>query len=158
MGNCLIVNFPSTPFYDRNAIAEEKSVSFSTHSNGLYIKYPPNHERSLRWYSSEDRQGFHHQMIQDAVVAWRKMTDLWRLTFQDDYVCLEHLVSRDVEEVYIAMRIAMKKHVVIVLAEQRAQCRHRRVSVDDLAKVSSRSSQVERERTRKIGILVALIA
>jgi hypothetical protein len=73
-------------------------------------------------------------------------------------VRLEHLVSRDVEEVYIAMRIARKKHVVIVLAEQRAQRCHRRVSVDDLAKVSSRSSQVERERARKIGILVASIA
>jgi dihydrofolate reductase len=154
----LIVDFPSAT-YCRNAIAEEKSVSFSTHSDGLYIKYPSKHERSLRWYTSEDEQRFRHQMIRDAVVASMKMADCLSNTHQDrgfqDFVGLEHLISRDVEERSIAMRIARKRHTKIVLAEQRAQRRHRRVSVEDLAEVSSISSQLERERARKVGILVA---
>ena len=157
----LIVDFPSSSFYDNHSIAEEKSVSFSTHSDGLYIKYPSKYERSLRWYTTKDEQRFRHQMIQDAVVASRKMADCLNNTgdqaFQD-YVGLEHLISRDVEERYIAMQLARKKHAKIVLAEQRAQRRHRRVSVEDLAEVSRRSSQLERERVRKVGILVATIA
>lgn len=153
----LIVDFPSATFC-RNAIAEEKSVSFSTHSDGLYIKYPSKHERSLRWYTSEDEQRFRHQMIRDAVDASMKMADCLSNAHRDrfqDYVGLEHLISRDVEERYIAMWIARKRHTKIVLAEQRAQRRHRRVSVEDLAEVSSISSQLERERARKVGILVA---
>jgi dihydrofolate reductase len=153
----LIVDFPSAS-YCRNAIAEEKSVSFSTHSDGLFIKYPSKHEQSLRWYTSEDERRFRHQTIQDAIDASRKMADGFSNAHRDrfqDFVGLERLISRDVEERYIAMRMARKRHTKIVLAEQRAQRRHRRVSVEDLAEVSSISSQLERERARKVGILVA---
>jgi hypothetical protein len=157
----LIVDFPSTSFHDSLPFTQQKTVSFSIHSEGRYIKYPSEHERSLRWYTSKNQRRFRHQMIQDAVVASKKMADCLNNTgdqaFQD-YVGLEHLISRDVEERYIAMRLARKKHAKIVLAEQRAQRRHRRVSVEDLAEVSRRSSQLERERVRKVGILVASIA
>jgi hypothetical protein len=106
----LIVDFPSATFC-RNAIAEEKSVSFSTHSDGRYIKYPSEHERSLRWYTSEDEQLFRHKMIQDAVYASRKMADCLSNAHRDrfqDYVGLEHLISRDVEERYIATRCGLQ--------------------------------------------------
>lgn len=138
----LIVDFPSTS-NGRNATVEEKSVSFSTHNDGLYIKYPSECERSLRWYTSEDQRGFRHQMIRDAVVASRKMAVCLNNAPQDlafqDYVGLDHLISRDVDQRYMEWRLERKKHVVIVLAAQRAQRHHGRVSVDDLAEVSSRS-------------------
>jgi hypothetical protein len=158
----LIVDFPSTTSCGGNAIAEGKSVSFSAHSEGRYIKYPSEYERSVRWYTSEDQRRFRHQVIPDAVEASRNMANCLsnapgELDFQD-YVGLDHLISRDVDERYIALQMARKKHAKIVLAEQRAQRRYRRASVEDLAAVSSRSSQLAKERARKVGILVASIA
>lgn len=78
------------------------------------------------------------------------------LSFQD-FVGLDHLISRDVNERYMAMQLARKRHTKIVLAEQRSQRRHRRVSLEDLADASIRSSQLARERARKVGILVASV-
>jgi hypothetical protein len=157
----LIVDFPSTSF-GNNAIAEEKSVSFSTRSDGRYIKYPSKHERSLRWYTSEEQRRFRRQIFQDAIDASEKMADCFsnapgKLAFQD-FVGLDHLISRDADQRYMAMQVARKRHTKIVLAEQRSQRRHRRISVQDLVDAFIRSSQLARERARKVGILVASVA
>ena len=101
-------------------------------------------------------------MIADAVECSSRMADCFarapqELAFQD-YVGLDHLISRDVGERYEALKAARRKHARIVLAEQKRQKRENRFSVEDLARVACASSQWSRERARKVGILVSSIA
>lgn len=171
-GDSLIVDFPASqrrPSYTNRSIAaaaavivEERTVTFSPNSQGRYIRYPSQSEISRRWYTESDQRRFRHQMIADAVECSSKMADCFtsapqELAFQD-FVGLDHLISRDVEQRYMLLRAARKKHARIVLAEQARQRREHRFSVDDLARVACASSQWARERARKVGILVASIA
>lgn len=159
----LIVDFPDFQRRPSNgSTIHEMSVTFAPNCQGRYIKYSSARENALKWYTAEDQRRFRRQMMEDAVESSLRMADCFshapeELSFQD-YVGLDHLISRDVSKRYEGIQLARKKHAKVVLAEHAAQRKRGRVSIEDLALVSSKSSRWSRERARKVGILVSMIS
>ena len=157
--NSLIVDFPPGRIHGQTN--RERRVTFANKSQGRYIKYPSSQEIRALWYTEDEIKAFRRQMLRDAVKCSIKMADCFSNAPQNlasqDYVGLEHLISRDVGERYQSLKVARREHAGIVLAEQKSQRRQRRNSIEDLARVSGMSSYWSRERSRKVGILVAAV-
>ena len=141
----MIVDFPSsTPSSLGKRSKPDKSISFSYKSEGRYIPYPTAQENRAKWYSWQDEKRFKKAVIQDAIVASLKiMTE--DLSSQEelvhqDFVGLDHLISRNVLQRYQARRTAYRKHVRLVLEEQSLQRRQQRLSEEDLSQVARMSS------------------
>ena len=151
-GSSLIVDFP--PRRSHGRIDKERRVTFATKSQGLYIRYPSAREIRARWYTEDEQKTFRRKMLRDAVKSSLRMEDCFSNAPQDlafqDYVGLDHLISRDVGERYQALKAARKEHAKIVLAEQKAQRLQGKNSVEDLARVSGMSSYWSRERAHKV--------
>lgn len=150
-GNDLIVGFPSS-------IAERR-VSFADITDGLYIRYPSATENQRRWYSKEDEARARSKVLRDAIQYSTVMAAARENGHQDTLlmkaflmrcVGLESLISYNVPQQYDSMRLARKRHVRIVLEEQRKQQLLGAVSSDTLARVSMTSSNQARNMARRI--------
>jgi hypothetical protein len=69
---------------------------------------------------------------------------------------LENLISKDVMQSIKAVAIARKVHVRAVIAEQARQKKCNLYSPSELARVSCKSSKLLRERSHKVGLMMAL--
>ena len=159
----MIVDFPSsTPSSLGKRSKPDKSISFSYKSEGRYIPYPTAQENRAKWYSCQDEKRFKKAVIQDAIVASLKimtedLSSQEELVLQD-FVGLDHLISRNVLQRYQARRTAYRKHVRLVLEEQSLQRRQQRLSEEDLSQVARMSSHWPIQRARKIGALIESVA
>ena len=161
----MIVDFPSsTPSSLGKRSKPDKSISFSYKSEGRYIPYPTAQENRAKWYSWQDEKGFKKAVIQDAIVVSLKiMTEAEDLSAQQDivfqdFVGLDHLISRNVLQRYQVRKVAYRNHVRLVLEEQSLQRRQQRLSEEDLSQVARMSSHWPIQRARKIGALIESVA
>lgn len=164
----LIVDFPTRPM-SRTKRSEmssvlSKSVRFAPQSQGRFIKYPTRKENQAKWNSEEDYAHFQHVMVRDVVkcsamlAAVKESQDTSRC--EEHIVCcvgLDHLIARDVQERYRAVKAARKTHVQTVLRAQEWQRSHNVNSAANLARVSMESSQPFRERSYKVAVLSASV-
>lgn len=166
--SALIVEFPAS-LSSRTKRSEmssvrSKSVRFSPHSQGRYIKYPSRKENQAKWNSDEDYAHFQQVMLQDVfkcsdmLAAVKESQDTSRYEEQiTSCVGLDHLIARDVKERYRAVKKARRAHAQTVLRAQEWQRRHNIQSAADLARVSQASSHPFRERSFKVAVLSASV-
>eukprot|EP00956_Cyclotella_meneghiniana_P030167 scaffold75189_cov121-Cyclotella_meneghiniana.AAC.2 len=160
----MIVDFPSSTLCSLGKRSKPvKSVSFSRKSEGRYIRYPTASENQAKWYSWQDEQRFKRAVIHDAIVVSLKIMADDSISIQgqlvlQDFVGLDHLISRDVLKRYQVRKLANREHVRLVLEEQSFQRHQQRISAEDLSQVASMSSQWQIERACKVGALIESIA
>lgn len=146
--NSLIVDFPPNPRRNCTSNVRSKSVHFSTHVDGLYIKYPTDEEVIKRWYSDHDQSRFREKVAQDTIKWSFKMlhsNSSKTPSMLIHCVGLENFLSRDVSERYKAVMKGRKDHARTVLEEQKRLRRCGDNSTESIALVSMNSSHSARK-------------
>lgn len=157
--SALIVDFPS-----RAPMA--RSVRFATRTEGQYIPYPTKEDIVAKSYCEEDYNRFKSTMIRDAVRYSHKIYGRDRTEPMDvktsqhllvRCVGIDHLISRDVQGCYHAIRDARKSHARLVLDLQTWQRINNAECPMDLAQVAMSDSQDHRNRSVRVAKKMALI-
>jgi hypothetical protein len=153
----MIVDFPTSS--DRNY--QQKKVRFSNNDQLYHYYVATLQETQDKWYSEEDYYRFALAMIREAIIYSRKLRKHLNSPNQDitydGFVGLEALISNDVCGRYKLRKAMRKRHYSLVIDEHHRQLRNKSNDPDALARASRASSQVARERSQKIGVLVESI-
>jgi hypothetical protein len=144
-----------------------RSVRFATHTEGRYISYPTKEDNVAKSYCEEDYMHFKNSVIRDSLRYSHKIYGSRDRNEPLDSksskqliircVGIDHLISRDVQERYHAIRAARKSHARLVLDLQTWQMINNAECPMDLAQVAMSDSQAARNHSVRVAKKMALI-
>ncbi len=136
-----------------------KSVRFSPMSEVRYVPRPTVEVKQERWYSIEDVSKFRmilgHDIDQCSRMLILKSEQGLGISEDERDMCvgIEHFLSCNVKEKILMCIAAKKRHLYVVLMEQARQKHFHVDSVEELGRVSMRSSHRARQRSYMIASL-----
>ena len=147
-------------------VASSKSVRFATTLEEVqHISRPTDRELQVMWYSDEDNERLHHALIRDVVRHSQRLA-AGTVNLQDprsfeDHVIhcvgIDHLLSRDVQGHYQAIRSRRKEHSRRVLGAQQRLRNIAEVVEEDIGHTAEISSRQNRIRAYRVAVIAASV-